>query len=47
MILNTTESIIEAAKIAWHDFIMSLGKGYATSIAEEDNLSGVKDKELL
>ena len=38
----TDEEIIEAAKIACaHDFIMSLPKGYATSIAERgSNLSG-------
>ncbi|WP_255326805.1 ABC transporter transmembrane domain-containing protein [Synechococcus sp. CC9616] len=38
----TTESIIEASKIACaHDFIMSLGQGYATKIAERgSNLSG-------
>ncbi len=38
----TTESIIEAARIACaHDFIMSLGNGYATKIAERgSNLSG-------
>ncbi|WP_115125944.1 peptidase domain-containing ABC transporter [Synechococcus sp. GEYO] len=38
----STESIIEAAKIACaHDFIMSLGQGYATPIAERGgNLSG-------
>ena len=38
----STESIIEAAKIACaHDFIMSLGQGYATPLAERgSNLSG-------
>ena len=38
----TTESIIEAAKIACaHDFIMSLGQGYATPLSERgSNLSG-------
>ena len=38
----TTESIIEAAKIACaHDFIMSLGQGYATKLSERgSNLSG-------
>ena len=38
----TTESIIEAAKLACaHDFIMSLGKGYATRLSEKgSNLSG-------
>ena len=38
----TTESIINAAKIACaHDFIMSLGQGYATPLAERgSNLSG-------
>ena len=38
----STESIITAAKIACaHDFIMSLGQGYATAIAERGaNLSG-------
>ena len=38
----TSDSIIEAAKIACaHDFIMSLGKGYATKLAERGgNLSG-------
>ena len=38
----STESIITAAKIACaHDFVMSLGQGYATSIAERGaNLSG-------
>ena len=38
----TTESIIEAAKLACaHDFIMSLGQGYATKLAERgSNLSG-------
>ena len=38
----STESIIEAAKLACaHDFIMSLGQGYATKLAERgSNLSG-------
>ena len=38
----STESILEAARIACaHDFIMSLGQGYATPIAERGgNLSG-------
>ena len=38
----TTDSIIEAAKLACaHDFIMSLGQGYATPLAERgSNLSG-------
>ena len=38
----STESIIEAAKIACaHDFIMSLGQGYATPLSERGgNLSG-------
>lgn len=38
----TSDSIIEAAKIACaHDFIMSLGKGYATKLSERgSNLSG-------
>ena len=38
----STESIIEAAKLACaHDFIMSLGQGYATPLAEKgSNLSG-------
>ncbi len=38
----TTETIIEAAKLACaHDFIMSLGQGYATPLAERgSNLSG-------
>lgn len=38
----STESIIEASKIACaHDFIMGLGQGYATPIAERgSNLSG-------
>ena len=38
----TTESIIEASRIACaHDFIMSLGQGYATPLAERgSNLSG-------
>lgn len=38
----STESILEAAKIACaHDFIMSLGQGYATPLAERgSNLSG-------
>ena len=38
----TTESIIEAAKLACaHDFIMSMGQGYATPLAERgSNLSG-------
>ena len=38
----STESIIEAAKIACaHEFIMSLGKGYATKLSEKgSNLSG-------
>ena len=38
----TTEAILEAARIACaHDFIMSLGQGYATPIAERGgNLSG-------
>ena len=38
----TTESIIAAAKIACaHDFIMGLGQGYATTLAERGgNLSG-------
>ena len=38
----STEAIIEASKIACaHDFIMSLGQGYATPIAERGgNLSG-------
>ena len=38
----TDEEIIEAAKIACaHDFIMSLGMGYATPLAEKgSNLSG-------
>ena len=38
----STEAIIEAAKIACaHDFIMSLGQGYATKLSERgSNLSG-------
>ena len=38
----STESIINAAKIACaHEFIMSLGQGYATPLAEKgSNLSG-------
>ena len=38
----STESIIEAAKLACaHDFIMSLGQGYATPLSEKgSNLSG-------
>jgi ATP-binding cassette subfamily B protein len=38
----STESILEAARIACaHDFIMSLGQGYATPLAERgSNLSG-------
>ena len=38
----TTDSIIEAAKLACaHDFIMGLGQGYATPLAERgSNLSG-------
>ena len=38
----TTDSIIEAAKLACaHEFIMSLGQGYATPLAERgSNLSG-------
>lgn len=38
----SSESIISAAKIACaHDFIMSLGKGYATTVSERgSNLSG-------
>lgn len=38
----STESIIDAARIACaHDFIMSLGQGYATQLAERgSNLSG-------
>ena len=38
----STESILEAAKIACaHDFIMTLGQGYATPLAERgSNLSG-------
>ena len=38
----STESIIDAAKIACaHEFIMSLGQGYATPVAERgSNLSG-------
>ena len=38
----STESIIDAAKLACaHDFIMSLGQGYATPLAERgSNLSG-------
>ena len=38
----STDSIIEASRIACaHDFIMSLGQGYATPIAERgSNLSG-------
>ena len=38
----STESIIEAAKLACaHEFIMSLGQGYATPLAERgSNLSG-------
>jgi HlyB family type I secretion system ABC transporter len=38
----STEAIIEAAKLACaHDFIMSLGQGYATPLAERgSNLSG-------
>jgi len=38
----STEAILEAAKIACaHDFIMSLGQGYATPLAERgSNLSG-------
>ena len=38
----TTETIIEAAKLACaHEFIMSLGKGYATRLSEKgSNLSG-------
>jgi len=38
----STEAIIEAARIACaHDFIMALGQGYATPIAERgSNLSG-------
>ena len=38
----STESIIEAAKLACaHDFIMSLGQGYATPLTEKgSNLSG-------
>ena len=44
----STESIIEAAKIACaHDFIMSLGQGYATRLAEKgSNLSGGQRQRL-
>ena len=44
----STESIIEAAKIACaHDFIMSLGQGYATPLAEKGaNLSGGQRQRL-
>ena len=38
---SSTESIIDAAKIACHEFIVSLPQGYATQIAERgSNLSG-------
>lgn len=44
----SNESIIEVAKIACaHDFIMSLGQGYATPIAERgSNLSGGQRQRL-
>lgn len=44
----STESIIEAAKIACaHDFIMALGQGYATPLAEKGaNLSGGQRQRL-
>ena len=44
----STESIIEAAKLACaHDFIMSLGQGYATPLAEKgSNLSGGQRQRL-
>ena len=44
----STESIIEAAKLACaHDFIMSLGQGYATPLAERgSNLSGGQRQRL-
>ena len=44
----STESIIEAAKIACaHDFIMSLGQGYATPLSERgSNLSGGQRQRL-
>ena len=49
MILQTSDSIIQAAKVACaHDFIMSLSKGYATQLSERgSNLSEVKGKGLL
>ena len=44
----STESIINAAKLACaHDFIMSLGQGYATPLAEKgSNLSGGQRQRL-
>ena len=44
----STESIIESAKLACaHDFIMSLGQGYATPLAERgSNLSGGQRQRL-
>ena len=44
----STESIIEAAKLACaHDFIMALGQGYATHLAEKgSNLSGGQRQRL-
>ncbi len=44
----STESIIEAAKIACaHEFIMALGQGYATPLAEKgSNLSGGQRQRL-
>ena len=44
----STESIIEAAKLACaHDFVMALGQGYATPLAEKgSNLSGGQRQRL-
>ena len=48
MILASSETITEAAKLACaHDFIMSLGQGYATKLSERgSNLSGGQGREL-
>ena len=45
----STESILQAAKIACaHDFIMGLGQGYATPLAEREAISAVDSvNELL